>query len=175
MPEPLHFKRFTAEMQGEVADFSCNPDPSKMAEWITGNGCVASMARGTEVWLVRNSANDLIGFVSLGLANWSIRQEGGPKEPVSIIPAMGLQTSFHGHPTGVPKNEKYSRRLLNFLVKRALVVHSTDFIVLYVHMTNEKAIGLYRSAGFEFLPGYSKGNRTMAKALIRDSKANENQ
>lgn len=166
----LRATRFTAEMQAQpdVQEFECGTTEVSrdMADWITGPRCLVSMARGTEIWLFRNDAGNLIGFGSVGRTKWSWPEPGCPSEDVAIIPAFALQSPYQGMPSDADKENKYACRIMRFLIERARTMN-VPRVVLYVHPSNKAAISLYTYLLFDFLADLHKGNAKMFRELTR--------
>jgi hypothetical protein len=73
-------------------------------------GALQSIAKHrTKVWLYFDPDNDLVGFGSLGTTKWP-----NFPERVSIIPQIGIQSRYHGQPTGAGET-KYSHQILDDL------------------------------------------------------------
>lgn len=156
-----HLLRCVPFEKGMVQSFECGQEPwaVECATWITTDACIEDMkSRGTQVWLYYDSDNQLVGYGSLGVTKWRI-PPGTPKQDVSIIPFVAVQTKFRGKPDGVEWKDRYSSRILRSLMKRAQS-NSLRYLVLAVDGDNLRAIEFYRRLGFFMLPdkvdGYSK-------------------
>jgi hypothetical protein len=66
--------------------------------------------------------------------------------PITLIPALGLQTHFQGKPEGVPDAEKYAVQIVNHLIYEARwkLTERQPYLALYVHPDNHRAVRFYR-------------------------------
>lgn len=114
------------------------------ANWITQDSASISMDKGTRIWLYHDEI--LVGYGSLGFTRW----KEVPRKKLALIPSLAILLEFQRKPEGVPKEQRYSRQLINHLIKEA-VKSDAEYMVLEVHENNEGAIKLYKEVGFEFL------------------------
>jgi ribosomal protein S18 acetylase RimI-like enzyme len=156
MAYDLRVQPFSVSLLSDVRDFHCGDEPwqVEVAQWIkdaTLDDCaVIWMKRGTSVWLYRTHENALVGYGSLGKTNWRLRQ-GVPRETVSIIPSLGVQTCFQGEPKNLPPEERYAYRIMGDLISKANC-QNTRILGLFADKRNARAIGFYNRVGFQMLP-----------------------
>src|SRR5947209_9132714 len=93
----------------QVQDFDCgnNSWEQAVSDWIKGHDPSDSVltdiaSRGTRVWLYRNQADEMVGFGSLGLHEWSLSPFGKKKVPIVIIPNVAVARRFWGLPRDDP-------------------------------------------------------------------------
>ncbi len=168
MPSILHAGRFTLEMQDVVRHFECGGESYsvKMSEWIQGGDglCAKSIEMGTEVWLFFSESDALVGFGSIGPARWRYPHDTSGYVNLRIIPALAVQSSFHGKPDNGRSCDKYSHQIVRFLVRQAYKAGAVA-IGLFVHEDNKAAQSLYQSEGFGFLPSKKPEHFKMALNL----------
>ncbi|MBX9790092.1 MAG: GNAT family N-acetyltransferase [Pirellulales bacterium] len=155
MPPLLFAQTFAEHLLAEVAhlDFGDDVFGRTAGNWIAGGphameSALQSMRdKGTTTWLYRLGDASILGFGSLGPANWRIDNR---RQEIVIIPHLGIQVQFQGGPAGVPSHGKYSRLLLRDLIARARAfdIEKRPFLGLYVHESNHKARDLYEKMGF---------------------------
>lgn len=150
MPTPLLPSVFTAESLPlvEGASFGDCAFGKIATAWIRcfdQYDCALQSiaARGTQVFLYRNTEGDLVGFGSIGTTSRKIR---GVQVTWSIIPQVGVVDRFHGKPKGDASN-KYSTSIMVDLMARAKK-HGTPILMLKVHKENTHAVRLYDYLGF---------------------------
>jgi len=162
-------KKFTPADRDLVERFHCGDSDSAaaMAGWITGDGCLESIRRGTEVWLFLSDDGRLIGFGSLGVTCWPWPSPADRKERVSIIPALAVSSEFQGR-REVADGDTYALRILKFLIQKAKHL-GPAWLVLYVAKKNAAALKLYARLGFVCLPDSYKGNRKLFLDLADES------
>jgi hypothetical protein len=106
---------FTPDLLSVVQDFTCGTAPweQEVADWIRGGpgGVFEDMNRGCEVWLYFTDADGLIGFGSLGQTRWKWPDADSPREPINIIPMLGVAAQFHGQPEG-PPSQRFAAQIL---------------------------------------------------------------
>jgi hypothetical protein len=116
--------------------------------------------QGTEVWLYRTEAGELVGYASLGKAEWRYPDpRKGPRVAVRIIPFIGVSEAFQGMPPApTPREERYAWRIFEDLLAKAIErqAHS-HLLASLVHKDNERAISFYRAAPFN--PAWELPNR----------------
>ncbi|MFO1023139.1 MAG: GNAT family N-acetyltransferase [Planctomycetales bacterium] len=147
---PMRAKRFSPSDQNSLQDFECGSQTYavQMANWIKGEKCLDSIQnRQTSVWLFY-SDEEFVGFGSLGPTNWRMPTQKDPPIPVTIIPALAVDTKFQGRVCST--GNTYSHDILHFLLERAQET-KVSRVVLYVHEDNAKAIALYKKFGFHAL------------------------
>jgi len=82
---------------------------------------------GTKVWLYETEADELVGFGSLGVTHWRWdNPKKGQWTPIYIIPFFGVRKTFWEQPPG-PKSERYSRRIFEDLLYKAINDPNTDY------------------------------------------------
>jgi hypothetical protein len=164
---------FTTSMLPRVADFECGNEPweKEVADWIrmppeSGDGALFWSNRGTTIWLYETSAGEVIGFASLGVSHWEMRHSVTnvrSDRPIQIIPALAIQTRFQGFPKDVPKELRYSSRILSDVIaiatERCNLEKYPPLLALYVHERNERAIKLYQRPEYGFVKLGNKPNR----------------
>lgn len=150
----LEVERFNPKIHlADLQSFSCGEEEwsLEVSDWIKGrHGGVLDDIRehGTEVWLYGNQDVGLIGFGSLGGMKWAYPGKNSKKQPISIIPNLAIQKSFHGLPVG-DRNNRYSVQILDHLrFEAAKHAERAPAIGLYVHPGNKKALAFYTSRGF---------------------------
>lgn len=115
---------FDASHLHRVADFECGSKPyqTEVAVWIQAPAEAADGALqairdwGTRVWLYEMDAGELIGFTSLGLRDWSIRDPATNKRvktAIQIIPNFAIHSRFKRKPDGVGPDQQYASRVFN--------------------------------------------------------------
>ncbi|MEO8498070.1 MAG: GNAT family N-acetyltransferase, partial [Planctomycetota bacterium] len=142
--------QFTISDQPQLIGFDCGSAlwEQSLSTWITGQGVIDSMARGTRVWIYKRNDDAIIGYGSLGTASWNWPKGEIPStEHVSVIPAIAIQSEYHGEPHAGDKNDRYSAQVMTHLLTEAHN-ESTRFVVLEVHESNGRAISFYESFGF---------------------------
>ncbi len=87
MHDPLWKERFTVAHlnAADVQSFYCGDATwdKEAAEWLNGRpetiaDCAANrVSQGTEVWLYRNTARELVAFGSLGKTKWRVSHKTG--------------------------------------------------------------------------------------------------
>jgi len=184
---------FTADLFPLVADFDCRADRSRpptpweedVNEWIKPETeprpryWMNKKGSQCRIWLYIKEREgvegyDVVGYGSLCRSKWpDVRAEPWrpdlPKEPVSLIPSVGIQTPFQGQPSDVAPSERYSSQIIEHLIfeARKTMTERLPFVALYVHPENEKAIRLYRRCGFaEFAQTYTHPNGMVYRSMI---------
>ena len=160
MAQDLRVQLFLRRYYADVQNFSCGVDPwqVEVAQWIKAesqDNALNRMTEGTEVWLYRNAAGEVVGYGSLGKTEWRWPPPTGSWEVVSIIPYFGVQTRFQGEPRGAPRNERFAYQIVRDLVVKA-IRHGTRILGLFVDGDNKRAIKFYEQAGFIALPAGGK-------------------
>jgi GNAT superfamily N-acetyltransferase len=169
MPTILNAIPFDADLLPLVQDFDCSTGPSptyweaEINEWIQADpamkdGALFWVRKGTEVWMYADENDEVIGYGSLCRSQWPDHGvlEKVPKTkavPISLIPAVGIDKRYQGGPPGAERNERYSHKILQHLIRAAR--NHTDrqpYLGLYVHPDNVKAIALYRREHFIDFP-----------------------
>jgi ribosomal protein S18 acetylase RimI-like enzyme len=158
MAHTLRVESFSPSLLTDVEGFSCGNEPwqIEVAQWIqdtAGSDCaLRSMEeRGTEVWLYRTPEGELVGYGSLGMTKWKWPAPNGPRETVSIIPYVGVQSKFHGEPKGASPNERYAYQIMGDLISKARR-RGTKILGLFVDKKNARATAFYTRVGFQSLP-----------------------
>lgn len=129
-------------------DYGDEPYQRELANWIVEEATEA-IARGTKVWLYRNSADVIVGYGSLGQTNWRYPEASSKRVAVPVIPAVALRRQFWGQPATGNRDERYSSQIVADLLRRALAwPGDLPAVGLYVHPENVGAILLYER--FEF-------------------------
>lgn len=151
MTDLLKKRRFRPEdiSLDAVQNFYCGDEPweREVSDWIKGQGVLDDMQRG-EVWLYRTETDILVGFGSLSEPGWSYPNRNDPKP--NLIPMLGIQRQFWGHPLNSLPEERYSWQIMDDIVEEAAKhKERAPVIVLYVHPDNSRAIRFYNSYGFE--------------------------
>ena len=173
MIAPLQKIEFGEDVRDLVSDFDCResqdrdatPWEAEINEWIKADPSTKDGARyrtrrkECKVWLYLNEDDDLVGYGSLGRSKWP---DVGTDPivpnlvmtPITLIPALGVQTQFQGRPEGVLPAEKYAGQILNHLIYEARwkLTERQPCLALYVHPDNERAIKFYRKMEFRDFP-----------------------
>jgi GNAT superfamily N-acetyltransferase len=156
---------FDKDLLPLVQDFDCAAEyPPKfwedeINEWIrldptAEDGALFYSAKGTNVWLYANEDAAIVGYGAICQSNWPdpavIQQLPKLKRvPISLIPAVGIDKRFQGGLEGAEAADRYSTKIMNHLVFWASKhTERQNFLGLYVHPANEKAIKLYRRMQF---------------------------
>ena len=121
----------------------------EMRDWIGGDAAEAMQIYKTRVWACSNAANNLIGFASLGKTQWRWKGKKAEREPLAIIPAVGLGTAFRGLPEGADRAGRYSHQIIGFILGEAQRT-GLPAVGLFVHPDNARAIRLYTDS-FQFV------------------------
>lgn len=170
----LYAVPFSPLDQARLADFSCGEEPwsRHVSEWLLGSDVIASMSRGTRVWLFETAAKEIVGFGSLGTSRWSWPPPDGNKTTIALIPMLGIAQRFQGEP---PDPEwRYSRQIMGHLIAEAKRLASVDatadapppqWLVLMVQRDNARAIRFYEQCGFEVIPGVERRNNHVVMKL----------
>jgi hypothetical protein len=158
MPARLTAIPFTKDDLDAVADFHCGDDPwaEYVTNWIRGaqNGVLDAFDLGTDVWLYLDDDNNIVGFGSLGITEWSYPNPyQGQRVLLNVIPAYAVQSRFHKQPPG-DWSQHYSSEILNDLIaeasRRCVEDSSLDPLLgLFVDERNERAIRHYENHGFK--------------------------
>lgn len=148
--------------QKDLVGFSCGDTDYGRAstQWITGSDVFDSIKRGTNVWLYRNQAGDVIGFGSIGPIRWRWPLPDGSYTNLLIIPMLGIDERYHGQPPDV--QWRYSHQILNHLIYEARSPasessHPIEWLLLMVHPDNQRAIRLYEQFDFKLIPDVTRG------------------
>lgn len=171
---PLYAVPFTEADQARLVGFSCGDElwARHVSEWILGSDVLASMKRGTRVWLFETAEKQVIGFGSLGTSRWNWPPPDGSKATIVLIPMLGIARQYHGFP---PDPEwRYSRQIMGHLIAQAQElgrlgakgnVLEPEWLVLMVHRDNARAIRFYEQWGFERIPGVERRNHHIVMKL----------
>lgn len=151
-PPTLSKVAFTADSirLPEVQTFTCGTAiyETEISNWIKlTDGALKEIAEGTQVWLYYYN-EDLVGYGSLCAARWKLPSEFASQLPINLIPAVGVQTAFHGKPEGPPQR-RFASQIVNHLkFEAASRTDRLPLLGLFVHPQNDKAIRFYRREGF---------------------------
>lgn len=136
-------------------DFRCGDEPweQEVARWIKNDmddGVLSALQEGCEVWVYYVGAGDIVGFGSLDQAAWGWPKSSSKRVPINLIPWLGIDQRFWGHPLDAGREDRYSRQLLKDLIAEAST-HSDRHPVLglCVDHRNVRAINLYKQERFE--------------------------
>ncbi|MDB5344351.1 MAG: Protein containing GCN5-related N-acetyltransferase domain protein [Schlesneria sp.] len=166
MSESLTKRRFSANDADLVAHFECGDQPWELAQslWIRGPGVIRSMAeRQTEVWLYFNTAGHLVGFGALGQSRRPHPPDSKNYTKFSVIPSLAVQRDLWGKPE---EGDKYSTQILDDLFLQA-ELHGTEFLILDVHVNNDRALAFYRDYGFTEYFDHVKDDHRRLVARLR--------
>jgi ribosomal protein S18 acetylase RimI-like enzyme len=169
MPPLLEVAEFLPADLPLVANFSCGimPWAIAMSEWIKAptTAKFGNSKHDTSVWLYYHPDGRIVGFGSLGTTRWKISIPDGPYEEFSLIPALAIQTAFqHLPPDHLNSNPTFSHQILSDLIGKAMS-QTPNFVVLFVHPQNSRAIALYHRFGFAELPGQHGDYARMQRRL----------
>jgi GNAT superfamily N-acetyltransferase len=166
--------RFGPDLVPAVLSFDCREDRANPAlpweqeinDWIkadpsTGDGARHSIIKYPDcrVWLYLLESEEgrleVVGYSSLSSSKWPDPYNPKidpklPRVPISLIPAMGIQTSFQKGPEGAEPEERYSTQIMGHLIHEAreMLRERQPFLGLYLHPENHKAMKFYRRVGF---------------------------
>ena len=95
-PHQLYVLDFKESDQNRLAGFSCGNDlwSRHVSEWIRGSDVLDSMKKGTRVWLFESAAGDVVGFGSIGTAQWRWPPPDGAQTTIVLIPMLGLDVQY---------------------------------------------------------------------------------
>jgi ribosomal protein S18 acetylase RimI-like enzyme len=176
MPDLVQRIDFTGELLSEFNDFHCGDEPweVEVSTWIKStdpdNSALADSAKwGTRVWVYLNGAGNVIGFGSLGLTDWTLNDDflihltdhpppqplakakKKDREPVVIIPMVGLHRDFHGLPKGQEEVRYGKQVLLDLRAQAAVMGQDRRALVLSVNPDNKRAIHFYVNNKFRLI------------------------
>ncbi len=140
---------FSEQLLPVVQHFYCGDDPweREVADWIKDpDQVLTEMKRGCKVWIYYTDEYPVIGFGSISKSLWPWPTETSDKVRMGIIPYVAIQKQFWGKPEG-PKDEYYSSQILGDLLSEART-RGYNYVRLFVHTDNQRAIGFYRRYGF---------------------------
>ncbi len=154
---------FTEADQKELVGFSCGDSvvAKTCDEWIKGADVLGSMTRWkTLVWLYRNTAEQIVGFGSVGKCRWQWPLPDGEHTNLVLIPMLGIDAQFQGEPPD--KEWRYSHQIMNHLMFEAHQIAAAaskpiEWLLLLVHPDNQRAIKLYEAFDFEVIPNVTRG------------------
>jgi hypothetical protein len=159
---------FYKSMQELVGNLSCGAHASACDanDWIHAIGWPnvrTELNRGTRVWLYKNRAGDYVGFGSLGLASWHFNQT---TFVVQLIPMLGVFEAFQTQPPTESGTPKYCYQIVDHLLDEAMArLQESSWVALSVRPENQKAIAIYKRAGFEWLRNERQLNRMIVKLV----------
>lgn len=144
----------------EVQAFYCGEEPweVEVAEWVKSkagpNSVLQDMAEyGTEVWLHRDEDGVLVGYSSLGTAEYTWPRKSKKKENVCVLPFIGVHKQFQGEPKEADRDDKYAYQILDELLvcaaEKVLAQNCYPVIILSVDDRNKRAIQFYVNREFE--------------------------
>jgi len=153
----------------ELQDFDCGAEAYQVeiSEWIKNSGpnCVLDDLKkwsDLRVW-VYTLDDTIVGFGSLGLSKWDLREIGAGKTkiPVKLIPDVGIRREFQGKPTeATNKFDRYSSQILDDLIFKAKSREQrVRWLGLFVHPDNRGAIKLYERHDFKLLKKVSYSHK----------------
>jgi ribosomal protein S18 acetylase RimI-like enzyme len=146
---------FSDDLRDDVADFACGNEPWAIlaSDWIKSNtGALASMARGTRVFLYYTIDGQLVGFGAIGETSWP----NFAPDKTPVIPMLAVSSDF--------QKQGYCTEIVEDLVDRAYEIGGSA-VVLTVDPENP-AIEIYRKLHFSELPDRSpRGHIKMARTL----------
>jgi hypothetical protein len=149
-----------------VAGFDCGTEMWQLAQadWIKNPPTrkFSTATHDTDIWLYYRSDGSLVGFGSLGTAQWSNPYPDGPRTLLALIPSLALQRPYWGKPKNDPP--KYSHQILADLVGKAVLL-GPSLLGLRVHEDNKAAIALYKS--FRFVDVPNSKDRGYVRMVLR--------
>ncbi len=157
---------FYKHMHGLVSDLSFGSDTfgRDASDWIQDVGYPSvrnEINKGTQVWIYRNTAEDLVGFGSLGVTRWNFQ---GSRQAIQYIPMLAVTENQQGRPVETSGSPKYCRQILSHILDEAEKRLATSgFVGLSVLPSNAKAISLYEQAGFEWLTEDREAGRMLLR------------
>jgi ribosomal protein S18 acetylase RimI-like enzyme len=151
-----------------VRDFHCGDDPwdLEVSDWIKDpnpGGALDHLKKGRcDVWLYLNDGDDVAGFSSLGSTKWKYPTSEDPKAQLNLIPNVAVASAFQG--------QGFFKMIMGHLYHEAK--QKTDrlpLIGLFVHPSNEDAIGIYHYLGFaDFYHFYEdKQTKVVYRSMVR--------
>jgi hypothetical protein len=154
MTSGFHKVVFNADLISRVESFDCGTEiyEAEVSNWIKDPevGALSAMEKfGTRVWLYINNEDEVVGFGSLGITNWSFPEpKSRPKVKVNLIPEVAIENRFKGKPEGAHEH-RFSTQIMRDLMSEARKTPGVVPIVgLFVHPANHRAIRFYRRMGF---------------------------
>jgi hypothetical protein len=157
---------FLKSAVGKTSYPSCGDDIDgrKADDWLQGIGfpsVQSELKRGTRVWVYHNSADEPIGFGSLGVASWKFDAQ---VTPVQFLPMLGVFKPFQGKPLPNFGSGKYCEQIIDHLLDEATQsLHVSRWVGLSVRFANGKAVHLYEKAGFQWL----KSEKGLSRMLLQ--------
>jgi len=161
MARLLTKRSFTSEdlALAEIQQFQCGPErwDGEVADWIESpSGPKSALhdmgAYRTEVWLYLDDQGELVGFGSLGQTTYTWPVGGKKKEPVNLIPFIGIHEKFKGEPKDAARDDKYAYQILDDLLacaaEKSVVSGVYALIVPNVDGENGRAINFYQNRDF---------------------------
>jgi ribosomal protein S18 acetylase RimI-like enzyme len=175
---------FDASQFERVRDFSC-ARPGQAEErweqdvswWIKaplgeGGALDAVRDKTAEVWLYLDDQENLIGFISLGVAPVDTTTASTLPSSVYTVPYFGIHTKFRGQPDG-PREQRHAWRIFQGLIDEAERRGNNTTLTLYVDPANPAYQGFYPLFGFVEVDRVTIGDREwvrMARRLNVQSK-----
>lgn len=148
----LRASLLTLEIHDEIrVSFECGTTEFALraSEWICGQGCWDSTRKfGTKVYVFRDSdTGKTVGYGSVGTTKKKLSNASVFASTVAIIPMIAVCLEFQST-VNPDTGRNYSVDIMAFLIQKAAVL-DCDLLILYVDMSNEKAVALYEKMGFQ--------------------------